>query len=155
MLQQWPERFDAETFWYRGNGGVDIVADTSLTDPARVEAFRDRNVILYGHSECNAAWASLLGDSPVQVQRGQVRIGKRIESGDDLACLFLRPRSGSDVATVGAVAGSGLTGMRLTATLPYFSSGVAYPDCVLVRTSALNEEPGADRGWLLWPGLER
>ena len=68
-------RFDAEVFWYRGNGSVDIVADASFSNPAGTEEFRDRNVILYGHAESNAAWPVLLGKSPVQVRRGQVKFG--------------------------------------------------------------------------------
>ena len=27
-------RFDAETFWYRGNGSVDVVTDTAFLEPA-------------------------------------------------------------------------------------------------------------------------
>ena len=98
-------RFDAETFWYNGNGSVDVVADTAFLDAGRADEFRDRDVILYGHAEGNAAWPVLLGDSPVQVRRGQVRIGGRTVSGDGLACLFCRPRPGSDRASVGVVAG--------------------------------------------------
>src|SRR5262249_51464449 len=94
-------RLDAESFWYRGNGSVDVVTDAAFLDPGRAEEFRDRNVILYGHAESNAAWPALLGESPVQVRRGQVRIGRRTTSGDDLACLFYRPRPGSDRAAVG------------------------------------------------------
>jgi pimeloyl-ACP methyl ester carboxylesterase len=130
-------RYNAETYWYRGNGTVELVPDTFWINPAHAEVYRDRNVILYGHSESNAAWASLLSDSPVQVQRGQVRIGKRTEFGDDLACIFLRPRPGSDIASVGAVAGSGPIGLKLTTMLPFFSSGVAYPDCTLLGGNAL------------------
>jgi hypothetical protein len=126
-------RFDAETFWYRGNGSVDIIADTAFLEPGRVDEFRDHNVILYGHVECNAAWPVLLSKGPVQVRRGQVQIGRRTVSGDDLACLFLQPRPGSDRAAVGVVAGTGLVGLRLTQRLPYFTSGVAYPDCLLLR----------------------
>ena len=132
-------RFDAETFWYRGNGSVDIVADTEFLSPDRADEFRDHNVILYGHVECNAAWPVLLSKSPVQVRRGQVQIGQRTVSGDDLACLFIQPRSGSDRAAVGVVAGSGLVGLRLTQRLLYFTSGVAYPDCLLLRAPSQAE----------------
>jgi pimeloyl-ACP methyl ester carboxylesterase len=118
-------RFDAEVFWYRGNGSVDILSDASFLTPGREQEFRDRNVILYGHAENNAAWPVLLGASPVQVRRGQVKFGARTVSGEDLACLFVRPRPGSDQASVAAVSGSGLTGLRLTERLPYFTSGVA------------------------------
>ena len=126
-------RFDAETFWYRGNGSVDIVSDASLLEPGREQEFRDRNVILYGHADHNAAWRVLFGESPVQVRRGQVKFGSREISGDDLACLFIQPRPGSDRASVAAVSGSGLTGLRLTERLPYFTSGVAYPDCLVIK----------------------
>ena len=41
---------------------------------------------------------ALLADSPVQVRRGLVTVGDRGEGGEDLACLFVRPRPGSDRA---------------------------------------------------------
>ncbi len=132
-------RFDAETFWYNGNGSVDVVADAAFLDPGRSDEFRDRDVILYGHAEGNVAWPVLLGESPVQVRRGQVRIGGRMVSGDGLACLFCRPRPGSDRASVGVVAGSGPAGLRLTEHLPYFVSGVNYPDCLLLDAGAVSQ----------------
>jgi poly(3-hydroxybutyrate) depolymerase len=126
-------RYDAETFWYRGNGSVDVLPDTAL-DPA---AQPERNIILYGNADTNGAWKALLGEGPVQVRRGVVRVGDREEKGDDLAGLFVRPRPGSDRATVAAVSGTGLPGMRLTERLPYFVSGIAYPDCLILGTESL------------------
>ncbi len=136
-------RFDAETFWYRGNGSVDIVSDARFLEPEREEEFRDRNLIVYGHAESNGAWPVLLGESPVQVSRGRVSVGGRNVSGDDLACLFIRPRPGSNEASVGVITGSGPTGLRLTDRLPYFTSGVAYPDCLVLRAKNLLESSGA------------
>ncbi len=126
-------RYDAETFWYRGNGAVDVIPDVAFNPSGE----RDRNVILYGNADTNAAWVALLGESPVQVRRGVVTVGEREIAGDDLVCLFIRPRPGSDRALVGAVAGSGLVGMRLTERLPYFVSGVAYPDCIVFGPEVL------------------
>jgi pimeloyl-ACP methyl ester carboxylesterase len=126
-------RFDAETFWYRGNASVDVVADTEF-DPS---AERDRNVVLYGNADTNSAWKPLLGHSPVRVMRGKVRIDEQEERGDDLACLLIRPRQGSETASVGAVSGTGVAGMRLTDRLPVFSSGVAWPDCVVLSPDCL------------------
>ncbi|MHC5024122.1 MAG: carboxylesterase family protein [Planctomycetota bacterium] len=126
-------RYDAETFYYRGNGAADLVPDTDF-DPLDE---RDRSVILYGNATTNAAWEPLIGASPVQVTRGRAEIGGRSIAGDDLACLFLRPRPGSDVACVGVVSGTGLVGMRLADRLPYFVSGVAYPDCTIIDPSML------------------
>jgi len=126
-------RYDAETFWYRGNGSPDVIADVELD--ARRD--RDRGIILYGNADTNAAWSPLLGDSPVQVRRGAVRVGGREVRDTALACLLVRPRPGSDIACVAAVAGTGLHGMRLTDRLPIFVSGVAYPDWVVFCPDAV------------------
>ena len=128
-------RYDAETFWYRGNGSVDVIADTAFVP----RAVPDRSVILYGNADTNAAWKPLLGDSPVQVERGAIIAGDHELHGHDLACLFIRPRPGSDVACVGVVSGSGPAGMRLTDRLPYFVSGVGYPDCIILSPEVLSK----------------
>ena len=117
-------RFDNEIFWYRGNATFQIAVDTEF-DP---RAEPDRNVVLYGNARTNRAWQSLLGDSPIQVGHGEVEVGDRRFSGDDLACLMIRPRPGSDVASVGVVGGTGIIGMRAALVLPYFVSGTHYPD---------------------------
>ena len=80
----------------------------------------------------NTAWEALLGGGPVQVRRGRLKVGEREEAGNDLACLFVRPRPGSDTALVGAVSGTGVAGLRRTDRLPYFVSGVGYPDWVVL-----------------------
>jgi hypothetical protein len=128
-------RFDAENFWYRGNGFIPVVPDSQF-DPAKDH---DHNVVLYGNADTNAAWSALLGKGTVQVKSGSVLLGDRTTTGDDLGCLCVRPRPGSDVATVGAVCGTGIKGMRLTDRLPFFVSGVGYPDCVLFRPDALTK----------------
>jgi hypothetical protein len=126
-------RYDAETFWYRGNGAVDLLPDVDF-DPSKD---RDRNVILYGNADANSAWVALLGESPVQVRSGRITVGQREIAGDNLACLFVRPRPGSDRALVGVVAGTGIAGLRLTERLPYFVSGIAYPDCIILGPEIL------------------
>ena len=128
-------RFDAETFWYRGNGAIEVVADTAF----KADDDPDCNVILYGNSETNAAWPALLSLCPVQVRKGQVAMSLRPETGDDLGILFCWPRQGSDNALVGVVGGTGIQGMRLTTRLRYFVSGVAYPDFMLFGPNVLTE----------------
>ena len=170
-------RFDAETFWYRGNGSVDVTADSAYlaarravgraTPPARQaessaaaaalspelagvggaierlnaprgrRAGRVRNVILYGNAANNAAWAVLLGNSPVQVGRGWVQLGARRLVGEDAACLFLRPHPDDPTALVAVVSGSGLAGMRLAERLPLFLSGAGFPDCLVIGPEML------------------
>jgi poly(3-hydroxybutyrate) depolymerase len=128
-------RFDAESFWYRGNGSLDVIPDTAFNP--RVEP--ERGVILYGNADSNRAWQGLLGDSPVQVRRGEIKVGAQALAGEDLACVFLRPRPGSDVACVAVVSGSGVSGMRLTDRLPYFLAGLAYPDCTVIGPEMLTD----------------
>ena len=126
-------RFDAETWWYRGNGSVDVVPDTSFDATKNP----DRGVVLYGNADNNSAWPGLLAQSPVQVRRGVVKIGDREQRGEDLACLFCRPRPGSDHASVAVISGSGVIGLKLTDRVPYFTAGVAYPDCTVFGVETL------------------
>jgi dienelactone hydrolase len=124
-------RFDAETFWYRGNGAVEVIPDSRFDNAAT----RDRNVIVYGHAQMNSAWKTLLGNGPVQISRGKFQVGTKTGEADDLGCLFVRPRPGSDRAMVGVVAGTGDKGLRRVDRLPYFSSGTGYPDLLLLAPS--------------------
>lgn len=126
-------RYDAEKFWYQGNGSVEVVADRDF-DPSRDP---DCNVVLYGNRNTNAAWKVLLEESPVEVTDSYVKIGGRRISGDDLACLFIRPRSGSPTASVAAISGTGAVGMRLNNRIPYMSPGIGLPDCTVMRSDVL------------------
>ncbi len=128
-------RFDAERFWYQANGSIDVVPDVDF-DPA---AEPDRNVVVFGNASTNGAWRKLLSDSPVQVQTGMVTIGGREFKGDDLCCLFIRPRAGSATACVGAVSGTGIVGMRLTNRQSYLMPGIGFPDCLVMSAAVLRE----------------
>jgi fermentation-respiration switch protein FrsA (DUF1100 family) len=135
-------RFDAEKLWYQGNGSIDVVRDVDF-DPV---AEPGRNVILYGNSRTNAAWKALLSDSPVQVGAARVKIGARAIPGRDLCCIFVRPRRGSATASVGAVSGTSVIGMRLANRLPYLNPGIGLPDCTVLDPRVLTE---GDAGVLL------
>ncbi len=126
-------RYDAEKLWYQGNGSVEVVSDRDFKPAAEP----DRSVVLYGSASTNAAWKALLGDSPVQVRAGAVEFGGRVLGGKDLCCVFVRPRSGSRTASVAAVAGTGIAGMRIVNRLPYLSPGVGLPDCVVLDPRVL------------------
>jgi dienelactone hydrolase len=126
-------RYDAETFWYRGNGSIEVSADTEFNPAADV----DRNIILYGNSRTNAAWPALFSSSPIHIMPGAIRVAEQEIKGDNLAALAVYPRPGSLIALVGVVGGTGLAGMRLTDRLPVFVSGVAYPDWIVLGTDVL------------------
>jgi hypothetical protein len=123
-------RYDAEKIWYQGNGSIEVIKDEEF-DPVK---YKDRNVILFGNSETNSAWNSLLKDSPVQVNDGEIIIGKKKYSGGDYACLMVRPRTDSKFASIGVVSGTGAEGMRLTNFANYFHPYVSLPDIVIYNS---------------------
>jgi predicted peptidase len=128
-------KYDAEYFWYQGNGSIDIIPDTEFDSTKET----DRNIILYGNAETNRAWKSLLKDCPVQVSDGKIKIGNKTVKGKDLGCFMIRPRPGSDVASVGVIAGTGITGMRSTDRRPYLSPGYSYPDVTIFNPEVISE----------------
>lgn len=122
-------RYDAESWYYRGNGAVDIIKDTE------VGRYKDRNLIVYGNADTNKAF-SLIPKAPVLIKRGSILVGDQELRGQDLAAVFLYPQGKRLIAVVG---GTGQAGMLFTDRLPYFTSGVAYPDWAVFRTSALTQ----------------
>ncbi len=127
-------RYDAEQFWIQGNGSVDVMSDKEFD---KIN-YKDRGVILYGNMDLNSVWNKLLGSSPIQVKNGKVVIGSKEMIGDDLACLFIRPNLNNNFASIGAVAFTGLKGLKLTERRPYLYGGYQYPD-VFVFDSSFTE----------------
>jgi hypothetical protein len=126
-------RFDAERFWYQGNGSIEVVSDAEFS----ADRGTDRNIVLYGNAGTNSAWKELLGAGPVEAKEGEVVLGERSYTGNDLGYVFIRPRRGSTIACVGAIGGTGIQGMRLTDRMPYLLPGVAFPDVIIARSSLL------------------
>jgi len=122
-------RHDAEHLWYQGNGAMDVLPDTVFVPDAEP----DRNVILYGNADTHRHWHALWIDPAVTVQTGELRVGDRVLAGDDLGLLALRPRPGSEVASVGVMASTGLAGQRLLQRRPYLRPAVAYPDLTVFQ----------------------
>ena len=122
-------RYDCETYWVGGNGSVDAVADTEFDSGSEP----DRNVILYGNADTNAAWHKLLANCPVEVRRGAVLLGDRTLSGNALASTFIHPRPGSNRALVGAIGVTGPRGFIPTFHLGYLGPSIDYPDCTVWR----------------------
>ncbi|MBP0902984.1 prolyl oligopeptidase family serine peptidase [Mariniflexile gromovii] len=125
-------RFDAETFYYRGNGSTDIISDKEFS----LKKYKDRSVILYGNASTNSAWKLLLAKSPVQVKRNEVTVGSKILKGDDYGVYLTYPRIDSKTASVAAITGTGLKGFEATIPNKYFGSGTDIPD-VMIFTNAI------------------
>jgi dienelactone hydrolase len=149
-------RFDAETFLYRGNAAPLIIPDVlldleavgishGLTAPVRSPVSPGDNIILYGNAENNAAFALLDAASPITIRRGRITIGDRTLAGDDLACLFIYPWPGTPGASIGVVGATGPAGLQLTTQLPYFVSGVAYPDWIVLGPEMLQSHTAGMR----------
>jgi len=123
-------RYDAEMIWYRGNGSIEVIKDDEF-NPVK---YKDRNVILFGNSETNSAWKSLLKDSPVQVSDGKITIGKKTYKGDNYTCLMIRPRKDSEFASVGIVAGTGIEGMEMADFAQYYHPYISFPDITIYNS---------------------
>lgn len=128
-------RFDAETFLYRGNGSIDIIADTDFSP----EKFAGRNVIIYGNASNNKAWDMLLANSPVRIEDGKIRFGKFTIAGDDLGSYFIFPRADCTISAVGVVAGTGTKGMRALWPNDYFSGITGFPDLMIFNVNWLRD----------------
>ena len=139
-------RFDAEQWWYRGNGQARVLRDEEFL-ALRREGASPCNVILYGNADTNKAWERVLGPGVRPVSRGTLEAGGTKLTGEDLACLMVLPRA--DVSAldgefeVGIVGGTGLPGMRATERLAYFSAGTGYPDLLVLRANVWMDGPGA------------
>ncbi len=128
-------RYDAEVWYYRGNGAIDIIADKEFS----AAAYRDRGVILYGNATTNTAWKKLLANCPITVQRGSIKAGGKQYTGDNLAAYFTWPRADSEIASVGVVSGTGLSGMQATEANQYFAAGSGFPDYLIFTTDMLKD----------------
>ncbi len=128
-------KFDAESWYYRGNGAIDIVADVAF----KVDAHAGRGVVLYGNAQTNSAWKILLSGSPIQVERNKITMGGQSLSGDDLAAYFIYPIKNSPVTEVAVISGTGLKGMKATNANQYFAGGSGFPDYMIFRLDMLKD----------------
>ena len=131
-------RYDAEQFWYQGNGAIKVIQDIDYDEVKRFYS-EETNVVIYGNSETNAAWNKLLKDSPVQITSGKIKIGEKEYKGKDLACMFVRPIAGTADKTVGVISGSGIKGMKLTDRRNYMQPGSAFPDITLFNSDIITK----------------
>lgn len=128
-------RYDAEVWYYRGNGSVDIVSDRDF----KPGAYPDRGVVIYGNASTNAAWNKLLSQCPVQLRRGIATVGTREFKGTDIGGYFMWPRPDSKTASVAVIGGTGLTGMQATEPNQYFAGGSGFPDFLIISVDMFRD----------------
>jgi len=127
--------FDAETFYYRANGNVEMIKDTDFS----LKKYTDRNVIVYGNKDNNAAWKLLLNNSPIQVRNNEVDFNGKKLTGKQWGMYFTLSRKDSDIASVGVVTSTGIKGMKATYANHYLVNGTTFPDLVLFDNDLLNQ----------------
>lgn len=125
--------YDAQVWYYRGNGAVDVVADKDF-NPTN---YPDRGVVIYGNAKTNQAWKKLVSDSPIQVTNGSVTVGDKVYKGTDIGAYFMWPRPDSKVASVAVISGSGIIGMKAAESNQYFAAGSGYPDFTVFSAEML------------------
>jgi hypothetical protein len=151
-------RYDAHLFLTRGAGSIEVMSDEEFLTSSPSDSEPLRSVLLYGNRATNAAYEALLGESPVLVEPGGVRVGDRPELGDGLAVLAVRPAAGDERAMVALVGGTGPVGMRLTTRLRWCWAGIDPPDLLMMGSGALDaapEEEPAVKDYLADPSAGR
>ena len=126
-------RFDAESWYYRGNGAFDIVSDKEYSK----EKYAGRNVVLIGNASTNAAWKVLLKDCPIQVSAGSIKVGTQRWTGNDIGSYFVWPIAGTTDLTVSVITGTALDGMNAVNANQYFAGGSGFPDIMVFRLGML------------------
>jgi predicted esterase len=127
--------YDAESWYYRGNGAFDIISDKEYSKAK----YPGRNVVLIGNSATNAAWKTLLSDCPINVSTGIVKVGTKQFTGSDLATYFVWPIQGTSDNAVSVIAGSGIDGMNAANANQYFTGGSGFTDIMVFRLSMLKD----------------
>ena len=127
-------KYDAETWYYRGNGAVDIIADKDYS-----EKYAGRNVLIYGNASTNSVYNKLLSDCPIKIERNKVTAGNESWEADDLGVYFTWPMKGSVIHSVGVIAGTGMKGMQAANANQYFAGASGFPDFMIFKLDMLQQ----------------
>lgn len=126
-------RYDAEQFWYQGNGSVEIISDKEFDK----NKYKNRNIILFGNSETNLVWQDLLNSCPIKISKNKIEFNNHQFTGDDLICLMIYPKNNNSNTCIGVVAATGIKGMKLLEKRPYLKPGFTYPDFTIMDSKLL------------------
>ncbi|PRD54316.1 prolyl oligopeptidase family serine peptidase [Sphingobacterium gobiense] len=126
-------RYDAESWYYRGNGSIEIIPDHEF----QAENYLHHNIILVGNAKTNKAWYALLNDCPIVVDATGVTVGTEYYKGNDLGGYFTWKKAESDTHTVGVITGTGIKGMQTATANQYFAGASGFPDYMFFRFDML------------------
>ncbi len=132
-------KYDAESWYYRGNGSFEIIADSEFDSTE----YANRNIILIGNSETNSAWNVLLTDCPISVTSSTVKLGTHKYEGSDLGGYFIWKKQGSNIHTISIITGTGIKGMKAATANQYFAGASGFPDYMFFKLDMLKYGPSS------------
>lgn len=135
-------RYDAETWWYRVNGSMDIVADRDFV----AADWKGRSLILYGNADINSVWGQIDPAGPITVQEGSASAFGKTVAGTSVSGLYWIPKPGDPAASVGFVGGTDVAGIKATWMLPYLQPMIGYPDWLLFDSACV--DPSSPGSWM-------
>ena len=128
-------KYDAETWYYRANGAVDIMSDVEFLKGS----YNERGIVLYGNMSTNAAAATLLKDCPVKLEKGKATVGDKTWTGDELGAYYMWPQAGNNKTSIAVIGGTGIKGMKAADANQYFSGGSGFPDFMIFTIDMLKD----------------
>jgi dienelactone hydrolase len=128
-------KYDAETWYYRGNGAIDIIADNEF-DSVK---YAGRGIILFGNMTTNSVAGNLLSDCPIKINSGFAVVGADTLKGADLGSYHLWPNKNNGFSSIALIGGTGLKGMRAAEANQYFAGGSGFPDFMIFSLDMLEK----------------
>ncbi|QBQ42472.1 alpha/beta hydrolase [Sphingobacterium psychroaquaticum] len=129
-------RYDLESWYYRGNGSFDIVADKDFDK----EKYKNQNIILIGNSKTNTMWQSFLSDCPITITPGQAKIGSKTFNGTEIGGYFVWKQKDNPTLSVGVITGTGIRGMKAATANQYFAGASGFPDFMFFNLDMLTQK---------------
>jgi pimeloyl-ACP methyl ester carboxylesterase len=130
-------RVEAQNWWLRGNGYVEIIPDIELNS----EIIHRYNLILFGGPETNAVTAKIMKDLPLSTKNDRLIIdGQQIEK-DDVAFQMVYPNPLNPEKYVVIKGGTSPKAEELSGLFNVIYSGSGLPDFIIY------DETAKEKGW--------
>jgi dienelactone hydrolase len=120
-------RNKAQKWWYRGNGWVRIIPDTSMTK----QITKNYNLILFGGPGSNLVSRRINPRLPISIHGQRVKFGNKKLSQSQLALKIVYPNPFNPEKLVVVNAGTDPEGMKLVEVLDTLHSSAGLPDYII------------------------
>ncbi|MDJ0521508.1 MAG: prolyl oligopeptidase family serine peptidase [Planctomycetota bacterium] len=140
-------RFDGQRWMYRANGQAILLSDREWMRMGTLLGLDQRNAIIYGNRDSNAAFTRLARGEPVS-RHGVHHAAPAARRAPDIGAYYVGP--GPKPGTlVGFCGSTGVAGSRLGFTTMLFVSGAGWPDFTFFDSSILTKGDGGvfEAGW--------